>query len=298
MTNNHGDFIAGGIENSEGATATLKSTSVTGNSGPFAGGIENSEGSLILTDSTVSNNKSAFSGGGGIDNNSGGGTSTLTLNSSTVSDNSAPGISNFAPSGSAIVALNNSTVSGNLRSCGLFCGSPGGINNGAGEGSATLTLNNSTVSSNRGWGIFNAVFSSLATATVDIADTLLNAGPSSGNIVSIDIAGAITLDGITSHGYNLSSDAAGGDGTTGPGGLLNGPGDIRNTNPMLGPLQNNGGPTMTHALLKNSPAINAGDPNFNPFLFNPPLLYDQRGAGFPRVVGGRLDIGAFESQPH
>ena len=54
---------------------------------------------------------------------------------------------------------------------------------------------------------------------------------------------------------------------------------------------------MTHSLLVNSPAINAGDPNFNPNAFNPPLLFDQRsGTGFPRVVNGRLDIGAFESR--
>ncbi len=66
---------------------------------------------------------------------------------------------------------------------------------------------------------------------------------------------------------------------------------------MLGPLKDNGGPTMTQALLKNSPAINAGDPNFNPYLFNPPLLYDQRGPGFPRIVEGRLDIGAYEAGP-
>jgi hypothetical protein len=97
---------------------------------------------------------------------------------------------------------------------------------------------------------------------------------------------------VTSLGYNLSIDAAGGDGTTGPGGLLNGPGDIRNTDPMLGPLQDNGGPTFTCALLPGSPAIDAGDPNFTS-----PLSYDQRGPGYPRVVNGRVDIGAFEVQP-
>ena len=54
---------------------------------------------------------------------------------------------------------------------------------------------------------------------------------------------------------------------------------------------------MTHALLLHSPAIDAGDPNFNPYAFNPPLLYDQRdGPGFPRIVHGRIDIGAFESK--
>jgi hypothetical protein len=60
---------------------------------------------------------------------------------------------------------------------------------------------------------------------------------------------------------------------------------------MLGPLQDNGGPTFTHALLTGSPAINAGDPSFT----SPPF-YDQRGPGYDRVVGGRIDIGAFEVQ--
>jgi hypothetical protein len=63
---------------------------------------------------------------------------------------------------------------------------------------------------------------------------------------------------VMSLGYNLSSDAAGGDGTTGPGGFLNATGDLRNTNPNLGPLQDNGGPTFTHALLPGSPAIDTG----------------------------------------
>jgi hypothetical protein len=60
---------------------------------------------------------------------------------------------------------------------------------------------------------------------------------------------------------------------------------------MLGPLQNNGGPTFTHALLSCSPAINRGDPSFTP-----PPNYDQRGAGYPRVMDGRIDIGSFEVQ--
>jgi hypothetical protein len=88
---------------------------------------------------------------------------------------------------------------------------------------------------------------------------------------------------VTSNGYNVSSDDGGG--------YLNGTGDQINTNPMLGPLQDNGGPTFTHALLPESPAINAGDPNF----VGPPD-YDQRGPGFDRVVNGRIDIGSFEVQ--
>jgi hypothetical protein len=88
---------------------------------------------------------------------------------------------------------------------------------------------------------------------------------------------------VTSLGYNISSDDAGG--------FLTGPGDQLFTNPMLGPLQDNGGPTFTHALLPGSPAINAGNPNFTP-----PPLFDQRGAGFDRIVNGRIDVGSFEVQ--
>ena len=73
---------------------------------------------------------------------------------------------------------------------------------------------------------------------------------------------------------------------------MTGPGDQINTDPLLGPLQDNGGPTFTHALLPGSPAINAGDPNFTP-----PPVNDQRGCHFDRVFNGRIDIGAFEAQP-
>ena len=67
-----------------------------------------------------------------------------------------------------------------------------------------------------------------------------------------------------------------------------GPSLIRSDAPGLGPLNANGGPTRTHALLGGSPAINTGS---NPLG----LATDQRGAGFPRVNGGQADIGAYES---
>ena len=89
---------------------------------------------------------------------------------------------------------------------------------------------------------------------------------------------------VTMHGYNLSSDNGGG--------FLTGPGDQINTDPLLGLLQDNGGPTFTHELMPGSPAIDAGDPNFTP-----PPDYDQRGPGFVRVFNGRIDVGSFELQP-
>ncbi|HEY3395102.1 MAG TPA: choice-of-anchor Q domain-containing protein, partial [Lacipirellulaceae bacterium] len=66
---------------------------------------------------------------------------------------------------------------------------------------------------------------------------------------------------------------------------------------FLGPLADNGGPTMTHALVPGSPAINAGDPAAKAGVGGVPL-YDQRGAPFTRVYGGRIDIGALEAQPN
>src|SRR5205814_2506632 len=111
---------------------------------------------------------------------------------------------------------------------------------------------------------------------VQLGDTILKAGLSGANIYN---------DGgtIISHGYNISSDNGGG--------FLTGPGDQTNTDPLLGPLQNNGGPTFTHALLPGSPAIEAGDPSFTP-----PPYYDQRGPVFWRVRNDRIDVGSFEVQ--
>ncbi len=59
--------------------------------------------------------------------------------------------------------------------------------------------------------------------------------------------------------------------------------------PQLGPLQFNGGRTLTHALLRGSPAIGMGNNSAN-------RLYDQRGAGYPRTTGATMstDIGAFQ----
>jgi hypothetical protein len=304
------DFGAGGgigIDDGLGrngvSLVTMTNCTVTGNSARVGGGIETSGLKLNLINCTVRGNSAGF--GGGIFNENGDASATVTLDGSTVSGNSAAGGGgggifnggvNFFFGDTATIVLINSTVSGNSADFG------GGILNEAFGiddthiGTGAIIVRNSTISGNTadfGGGIFtwgsNAEF---GIATLDIANSIINAGTSGENLIAYE-------DGIiTSQGYNLSSDAAGGNSTKGPGGLLNGPGDIRNTNPMLGPLKDNGGPTMTHALLDHSPALNAGDPNFNPYLFDPPLLYDQRGANFPRIVTGRVDIGAFEAKRH
>jgi hypothetical protein len=68
------------------------------------------------------------------------------------------------------------------------------------------------------------------------------------------------------------------------------------TNPKLGALKNNGGPTNTRALISGSPAIDAGNNCVVVPGCNGDFFYDQRGLGFPRKVGRAVDIGAFEYQ--
>lgn len=86
-------------------------------------------------------------------------------------------------------------------------------------------------------------------------------------------------DALTDGGFNLSSDRSV---------TLDGPGSRTNSNPMLYPLADNYGPTLTMALLPSSPCIDGGDTNFV-------LATDQR--GHARPGGGRGDIGAYESMP-
>ena len=71
--------------------------------------------------------------------------------------------------------------------------------------------------------------------------------------------------------------------------------DVINEDPMLGPLADNGGPTRTAALTPGSPAIDAGRASGAVYVSRDRLDFDQRGEGFPRVVGERVDLGAYEA---
>ena len=249
------------------------------------GGILNEGSTVFLTNCAVSGNSTDVSGGGISDNFLTGG--TLTIESSTLSGNYAGDYGGGIENSGALI-INNSTLSGNT---GEFTG--GAILN---QGS--LTVSNSTLSGNatqlHGGGIWTGGQCAISNSTLssnngmnggainnrlgilEIENTILNRGDLGSNIVN-------DSGTVTSHGYNLSSDDGGG--------FLNGPGDQINTDPMLGPLQDNGGPTFTHELLQGSPAIDAGDPNFTP-----PPYYDQRGPDFWRVRNGRIDVGSFEVQ--
>jgi hypothetical protein len=266
----------GGISNNwlggGSATVTITNSILSGNSASWGGGIINEDGTLTLSNSTVSGNSAEY-GGGAIDNGRNGGSATLAITNSTLSGNSASEGGGIVNDLGGTLTMTNSTVSGNSAG-----GLPNFVYDGLGGGiwnAQTLTLINSTLSGNsavnQGGGIYNT--SIVGNAILTIGSTILNAGSSGGNIYN-DGAGA-----VTSLGYNLSSDNGGG--------YLTATGDQINTDPRLGPLQDNGGHTFTHLPASNSPAIDAGDPA---------LGTDQRGPGFVRLTNGRIDIGATEVQ--
>jgi hypothetical protein len=249
------------------------------------GGILIDGSTLTVTNCTVSNNSTDGTGGGICTENN----ATLTFESSTLSGNYA-GDYGGGMANDGTITIKNSTLSDNR---GEFAA--GAILNGFSTG-ASLTVSNSTLSGNttqlHGGGIFNGAQAVITNSTLngnsgmnggaivnrlgtlEIKNTVLNRGDLGPNILN-------DIGTVTSHGYNLCDDDCAG--------VLNGPGDQLNTEPLLGPLQDNGGPTFTHALLLGSPAIDSGDPNFTP-----PPFFDQRGPGFDRVVNGRIDKGSFE----
>jgi hypothetical protein len=269
VTNNHASYTTGGIgSGGEFATLIMTNTLIVNNYAAFeSGGGLNVVGSVSCFNCTISGNGSGaiaqFYGGGGIYSSA-----TLTLVNCTISGNSALPSWVAGNGGAGIENLNvlimtNCTVSGNTIP--VESGSPYGFGGGIFNGSnAVAYLTACTIVSNSaptGAGFYNT------NGTVYATDTIIaNNG--------IDFLGA-----LTSQGYNLIGNT---NGCT----LLGDPtGNLYDLDSLLGPLQNNGGPTLTHALLAGSPAIDAGPTNSPPY-------FDQRGA--PRPFGAADDIGAFE----
>jgi hypothetical protein len=116
-------------------------------------------------------------------------------------------------------------------------------------------------------------------------------GNGDNNVVGTILAGNAGTDigpnGAITSDHSILGSVASGVSVTDAGGTQFG------VDPLLAALGANGGPTETMALLPGSPAINAG-PDPEPTF--PGSEFDQRGDGFPRVVEGRADIGAFEVQ--
>ena len=322
ITNGHATDSGGGIYNDH-AVLTLNNCVVAGNSAVLniGAGIHN-DGTNIGHAMLQVNNSLITNNSGGIYNDAlQAGSATLVITYSTLSNN-GPGeaINNdgwsciFCGNGTTSVEITNSSITSNP---GGAIYSDTGRQNCGGSCPVTISITNSTISGN-GVGVYNSTLSDAVVSNSTISDngtgisnnlgalgsSVFNSTMSNNGVEIQNSAGSgsqATIENtifkispgghsivnesgtVTSYGYNISID----DGA----GYLNGPGDQINTDPLLGPLQDNGGPTFTHALLPGSPAINAGDPDF----VGPPD-YDQRGPDYDRVRGGRIDVGPFEVQ--
>jgi hypothetical protein len=230
-------------------------------SGSSGGGINN-YGTLMINNSNISGNVCAglVCYGGGISNEAG---HQLTVNNSTIVGNSSHFLGGgVADNGTA--TINNSTIVANYA--------PGGGGIWVG-GSGTASLSNSTVSNNRG--------ASRGTG-LQGAVTVKN------SIVAMNSGGGNCDSHVVSSGYNLSSDNTCN---------FHQMGDLNNRDPLLGPLQNNGGPTQTQALLDGSPAIDSGNPSGCTDGNGHLLTTDQRGMPRPdHEDTGGCDMGAYERQ--
>jgi hypothetical protein len=270
----------------DGGNIALTSSSVSGNTLTLSGVPNNSGGggfyqdggTTTLTDSSVSHDTSSQTGAGVTSNNGGGGFfndgGTLTLTRSTVGDDTATVTGTEFNGGGGIyhdggtATFSNSTISANTANI------TGASTNGGGAvyiDSGAVTFTNSTVAANvasvPGGGLFN---NSLTATTLQNTIVASNSAPSGANC-----SPAVSFSSL---GNNIdSADTCN----------LTAVSDKKNTDPLLGPLQDNGGPTFTQALLPGSPAIDAGNNAACPAT-------DQRGVPRPQPSGGICDIGAYE----
>jgi hypothetical protein len=261
----------GGIFN--GGSLTLFDTRVEGNrvEAGFGGGIYNKATAAVVS-SAIANNQSL--NGGGVYNNG-----ALTIDRTGVTGNSVPGSYNIGGGiyNDGMASISNSTVAGNTAG---FAG--GGL---ALQGGAGATLDSSTVANNSSY-LGGGVYLKKGSLSVDHCTVSGNqstgGGRGSGSGVYAKVAVAFMRDTIVAGNTGSGKYELYGSIDSGGSNLIGG-------DPKLGPLQDNGGPTLTMALLPGSPAIDSGDNANAPD-------WDQRGPGYPRIVNGTIDIGAFELQ--
>ena len=278
-----GAYVGGGLLTINNSHVIQNST--TGQ-GAFGGAIAvGSGGALNMTGAAVQLNSTAGSGshGGGVANLSG----NVTIRNSTLSANQAKHgstgrggaiYSDTNLTGTQKTTILNSTISGNTAA---FRG--GGVFNADGR----LEILHSTITNN-GTPFFaagNGVASQGNAATLTVVQSSIiagNVGAAAGTGSDFDFIESPFINSFQSLGYNVV-------GVGNAVASFNQAGDkIGITNPLLGPLANNGGPTQTHALLDGSAAVHAGSPSFNPNAFAPALATRQRGGGLARV-GARTD---------
>ncbi|PYS82428.1 MAG: hypothetical protein DMF70_08020, partial [Acidobacteria bacterium] len=289
VNGNNSDSLGGGIFSSGNLTVT--NSVVSGNTGKNGGGgiEQNGLGVALLTSSTVSGNNAPNGGGAGVENSGG----TFTITNVTVSGNSSFNTGGGIYNGGTLSLL-NSTVSGNVSK-----DDGGGM-----EDDNTATIVNSTITNNHadnddsaggtGGGI------KLGGNPITLHNTIVAGNFRGTGSTRDDVSGALDI----SSASNLIGDG------TGMSGISNGSngnqvGTIASPiDPLLAALMDNGGPTFTHGLLYNSPAVDAGDDCVFTNTCSPSLgsalTTDQRGlsrkADGDLVSGAHVDIGAYERQ--
>ncbi|MEO7910466.1 MAG: tandem-95 repeat protein [Roseiflexaceae bacterium] len=320
IQNSSADGNGGGLFNDAG-TVTIHDGTINNNQSQHGGGIYNNNGTVTLDTCIVNNDQASAAGhGGGIYNSN---NATLIIENCWIHDNTANGQHGGGIYNLGTASINNSfihnshasenggniysgdnglsslTISNTTISRGLAGANGGGLfNDGA------LTLTNVTIAENSaasGGGIYNAEHTQKPVMLTNITIASNTNAPASAGAGIFNVGTSLTLKNtlvavngtlgncagvgsISSAGNNLTSD-----GTC----SFTAPGDLSNKNPLLGPLQDNGGVIFayggaapSYALLPGSPALNAGTNVDCPAI-------DQR--GWARPHGIFCDIGSFEA---
>jgi hypothetical protein len=279
----------GGIDDFTGILTVNDSTIIDNvglSSGNNGGGIANEVGQVAVTDCTIAGNTANY--GGGIDN-----VGSMTISDSTIAGNTGRASGGGIASHDSDLNIGNSTISGNTAQGGFGGGGIFLIGSFGFNGydfpsleltAVTITLNTATAQGSVGgvgggiWVDQEHIGQRDVSARVFIRSTIV-AGNAS------DVVGPDVFGPVISAGHSLvgATDNSRGWAATDLQGTQASPLD-----PRLGPLQDNGGPTFTHAILTGSPAVAAGDVALR-------LSNDQRGTS--RSVALVPDIGAFEAAP-
>lgn len=281
-------------------TTVVRNSRITGNTAGDDGGgvyVEDTGGPMLFENTEFSGNQAAGQGGAVYLYDP---DDPITFDRCTISGNTATvsggGVYLYSFDDGALT-LRDTTVSGNSSS-----GVGGGLalyDPDNGLQLEAVTVSGNTTTGGNGGGIWlYSLYAPASVARSTIAGNSAGTGSGGGVHVvngTLVVDGSLVADNVGAGNADLGNDAGGFDArfslieTPGTATITDSGGNVLNQDPQLGPLQDNGGPTLTHLPDVASAAVDAGDP-----AFAPPPAFDQR--GFARVDAGRVDIGAVETQ--
>ncbi len=301
--------FGGGILVRKTAALTLKKVVARNNMARAIGGVMNL-GTLLMLQSSIDSNIASgeYAEGGGVGN-----TGAMTIDQSNIVNNQVDDTKDLGGSGGILNAqgtmrITRSTIANNKAE---FYG--GGVRN-----SGTMNIVNTTIGGNEakyGGGLMNSVMVTTSLYNVTVVNNRASGGDGSGGGVYASestlnwkntlIAGNTNANGIenctgtvTSQGYNLMTYAGMYCALEGGENVMTDQYGLTESDVKLGPLQKNGGSTMTHALLDGSRAIDMGNPAGCVDNTDTLLTQDQRNSSRPTdgdgMNGARCDVGAFE----